>query len=369
MVMRVNTKTQLGGQDEKEAEWARLQDFFSRLASGDHKSLYEEVSRTPREDKAKEDVARKGEMEGARPLSFAPQARPSATPIMATTTPATKQDIRCSASSSSNGASSLSGQESCEDLASDEDQEDAPSRGRARSRANAGRFRSRPQRMPLVDPPTPPKPRPMAYTARFPGGSFASYTDRMATKERMNGAGGFTFKAMLHELYDDVDTFTKMIERVLKESRTRFRSLDGDGQKGKGKGAAKTGDDARDESTGNVEGHAGTEQVRRSVAERVAKKRRVWLGSVFPSQEQGAATSQKIEQDRERQPDAVRSSDHSLYAERTPQSGVHQDTAIRTGPPDDSSREWKTWAGGKEAVKICTHPSLKRRLSTWDICK
>ena len=41
-------KTQTSVGSAKEAEWARLGDFLSRLASGDHKSLYEEVLKTPK---------------------------------------------------------------------------------------------------------------------------------------------------------------------------------------------------------------------------------------------------------------------------------------------------------------------------------
>ncbi|KAI0705238.1 hypothetical protein BC835DRAFT_563433 [Cytidiella melzeri] len=288
-----------GSGDAKMAEWARLGDFFSKLTSGDYKSLYEEVSKTPKKTgggvvakdlDAEQRACSPSPCPSTNPIGPVALVRIVSTGSTSTTTSIASVETKSTVPSPPSSISSLPSKASasCMDCSSDDDEDEEPTRGRTRTRSTASRFRRPPQ--------------PITYTAEFPEGSYSSYKPfpaRFEEEDKATMGGKFTFKMMLHELYEDVDGFRRMIEKVLEESKAQFRPLAKKATRGskyaeevkgwKGEG------EMRSWTVSDVEGAGQMEDVRKSVAERAAKKRKVRLGSALAVPREPAHESDKDE--------------------------------------------------------------------------
>ncbi|KAI0825793.1 hypothetical protein BC629DRAFT_25748 [Irpex lacteus] len=365
-------------ENAKAAEFARLGDFFARLVSGDHKSLYEEVSRTPRK---KPNVTRSQRLQPEspspskpskesilcipRPLDPIPLIRTvsseSTTSISTTCTASTgSSSTDAYLSSPPSSVSSFPTSPRCDDVAcsdSSDEEDEEPTRGRTRTRSTAGRFRKL-------------RPQPLTYTAQFPGGSFSSYMPYAdsAVKDKDSMGGKFTFKMMLHELYEDVDEFRAMVEKVLEESKKKYRPLEKvntnaahgkEGASGKSRVDEMKNEDGktRDRAISNLEGKGQMEMVR-NVVERAKKKRRIRTGEQAVPQEtergpvdDSESQSQKITYRkyilRERVSSAASTEGAANVEQRVPRDGVRHKVLDEQGP---------------HAVSI--RPRMKRRLST-----
>lgn len=288
-------KNQTSVGSAKEAEWARLGDFFSRLASGDHKSLYEEVLRSPRKNP---DISRVEKVQSTskspsrpvevpivdalKPLELIPLTRcvssGSTSSVASTSSDGDTNDGDSSTSSPPSSISSLPSPDLREDATlfetGDEAREECyePTRGRMRIRTSAGRFA---------------KPRPQA---------LAHPTATIEEEDKEKTQRNFTFKMMLHELYENLDEFTEMVARVLEDSKEKYRPLDmeregvlcpGHGTSKKTRVGRVMEEDMyvklRDRTTSNLEGKGQMEMVQ-SVIERATMKRRVKMGGVAVAQ-------------------------------------------------------------------------------------
>lgn len=289
-------KTQTSVGSAKEAEWARLGNFFSRLASGDHKSLYEEVLKTPKKSPDSTRVERFQSSSSStsrpvkvpivdaasKPLELIPLTRSvsSGSTSSVASTSSSDGDVSEEGSSTSSPPSSVSSLP-CSDLREDafetgdeaREECDEHVRGRMRARASAGRFA---------------KPRPQVFAR-------PAATAEEEDKEKMQR--NFTFKMMLHELYEDLDEFTEMVARVLVDSKEKYRPLDmgregvlcSDHGLSKKTRVGKVMEEdgyakLRDRTTSNLEGKGQMEMVQ-SVIERAKKKRRVKMGEVGIAQD------------------------------------------------------------------------------------
>lgn len=368
-------------ENAKAAELARLGDFFARLVSGDHKSLYEEVSRTPRKSP---NVTRSQRLQSESPSPCKPvkestlgQLQPldpiplirtvsseSTTSVGTTFTTSTgSSETDAYLSSPPSSISSFPTSPCCDDVAcsdSSDEEDSEPTRGRTRTRTTAGRFRK--SRL-----------QPLTYTAQFPGGSFSSYMpySDSAVKEGDSMGGKFTFKMMLHELYEDVDEFRAMVEKVLEESKEKYRPLEKaktDAAQGEEGASRKSRVDemknedgkTRDRAISNLEGKGQMEMVR-NVVERAKKKRRIRTGEQAVPQETergpvdgSESQSQKITYRkyilRERVSSAVSTEGAANVEQRVPRDGAD---VVRHKVLDEQ---------GPYAVSI--RPRMKRRLST-----
>ncbi|KAI0083953.1 hypothetical protein BDY19DRAFT_605006 [Irpex rosettiformis] len=296
----------------KAAEWARLGDFFSKLASGDHKSLYGEVPKTPRKNP---NISRVERFQSQSPSPARPaQVDIVDIPKLLESIPLTRSISSESANSASTmsnetgtsetdsldlsprtSISSLPTSASCVDSTfpkTADDECDKAVRGRTSTRTSMGRFS---------------KPRSQSLTVCVdPSTSYEPFIDPVAKEEKEKEVmgGEFTFKMMVHELYDDLDEFRDMVKRVLEDSKEKFRPLEKEKEDlahsaAEGKSLAsrlkEVDSKSRNRALSTLEGKGQMEMVQ-NVVERAVKKRRVRTeGFVVPSEDTRANPNAKIQ--------------------------------------------------------------------------
>jgi hypothetical protein len=348
----------------KAAELARLGDFFSRLASGDHKSLYNEVTRKPKEvaTEITKELRRSPSpvrLTTAKPTaSLEPIALTRTVSAESTSTTATSVTTSDSGDSVLSPRSSISSLPSpkectkacgsCLDIddssnsnSSEEDERERP-RGRARTRDTANKFKR------IASPNT--------YTVRFPGGTFDSYRslpDRFVKEEAEASKGGrFTFKLMLHDLYEDVNEFRRMVETVLEDSKAKFQPLDMEPARRR-----RRSDSERNRTMSDAEAIGEIENVRRGVAERVVKKRRTRFGTTSELGDNiGGHSQDVVHQDQPYVPS------EGVFLAMSSENAADYGQRVLVGDPGDSVT--CEVLNNQDQCALVFRPRMKRRLST-----
>lgn len=245
--------------EEKAAELARLEDFFGKLARGEHMSLCEQLKGRGNRESGSSQIS------AASAGSMGSSTEGSTSSLSAMSTAATSPASRISPLPDSTR----------DDGTATAQMTDEPTRGRTQTRTKAA----------------------LIYTAQYPGGSFSSWQQQsqpvaaeqkgQEKREREKGhSSRFTFKMMLHELYEDIGSFKKMVKNVLEESKMQFRPL--------GRSSGHEGKKQPEKSDGMMpcaDPEALEDRQVSGGSQRAAKKRRVRLHAHTGSVDIGAAGS------------------------------------------------------------------------------